>query len=109
MGLHFINGDLAGDALLDPQRPEALIYEPVQGQLKLVGVEFIVDAALWHQTNVGPPVLMGHLAQHVGSPNRYALNAFYELHVWAWRENPHGTFTDFNPRVSCDEFTQNPQ
>ena len=52
-----------------------------------MGVEFIVDAGLWHQTNAGPPVLMGHLTQHVGSPNRYALNAFYELHVWAWKEN----------------------
>jgi hypothetical protein len=30
-------------------------------------------------------------------------------HVWAWRENPHGTFADFNPRVSCDQFTQPPQ
>jgi hypothetical protein len=101
MGLHFIKGDLVGDDQLDPQQPEALIYEPVQGKLKLVGVEFIVDAFLWHQTNAGPPVLMGHLTQYVGSPNRYALNAFYELHVWAWKENPKGVFSDWNPKVSC--------
>lgn len=60
-----------------------------------------MDAALWHQTNVGPPVLMGHLAQYVGSPYRYALNAFYELHVWAWKDNPSGMFADWNPQVSC--------
>jgi len=101
MGLHFINGGLVGDDQLDPQQPEALIYEPVHGQLSLVGVEFIVDAALWHQTNAGPPVLMGHLAQYVGAPNRYALNAFYELHVWAWKNNPSGMFADWNPQVSC--------
>ena len=22
--------------------------------------------------------------------------------IWAWRENPTGTFTDMNPKVSCD-------
>jgi hypothetical protein len=44
---------------------------------------------------------MGHLAHYVGSPNRYALSAFYALHVWAWKSNPKGTFADFNPRVSC--------
>ena len=31
-----------------------------------------------------------------------ALPALYELHVWAWRENPNGTYVDWNPRVSCD-------
>jgi hypothetical protein len=24
--------------------------------------------------------------------------------VWAWRDNPNGTFADWNPRVSCDGF-----
>ena len=24
------------------------------------------------------------------------------LHVWAWRDTPRGTFTDMNPRVSCE-------
>jgi hypothetical protein len=28
--------------------------------------------------------------------------ALYELHVWAWRDNPNGTFVDWNPQVSCD-------
>jgi hypothetical protein len=28
--------------------------------------------------------------------------AFYELHVWAWRDNPHGAFVDWNPAVSCE-------
>ena len=28
--------------------------------------------------------------------------AFYELHVWAWRDNPSGVFVDWNPRVSCE-------
>ena len=30
------------------------------------------------------------------------LPAFYELHVWAWRDNPKGVFADWNTRVSCE-------
>ena len=37
-----------------------------------------------------------------GSPNRYGLPPFYELHVWAWKANPRGAFADMNPAVSCE-------
>ncbi|MGE0813446.1 MAG: hypothetical protein AB7O28_18675 [Vicinamibacterales bacterium] len=103
MGLHYVNGALVGDGVLDPAKPEALMYETSGGRARLVGVEFIVDAATWlAQHGNQPPVLEGQAFQYVGSPNRYALPAFFELHVWAWRDNPHGTFVDWNPRVSCD-------
>jgi hypothetical protein len=49
-----------------------------------------------------PPVLEGQSCQFVGSPNRYTLAAFLELHVWAWRENPNGAFVDWNTRVTCE-------
>jgi hypothetical protein len=26
---------------------------------------------------------------------------FFELHVWAWRENPQGPFADWNDHVTC--------
>jgi hypothetical protein len=38
------------------------------------------------------------------SPNRLALDPFCTLHVWAWKDNPNGTFTNWNPNVSCDGF-----
>src|SRR5882757_6372393 len=47
MGVHYVNGPLVVDGLIDASRPEALIYEPLNGRLRLVGVEFIVDAATW--------------------------------------------------------------
>ena len=108
MGIHFANGVLIGDPALDPQRPELLIYEQRNGRLRLVGVEFLVIAEAWHLTNQGPPVLMGQHFQFVGAPNRYGLPSFYELHVWAWRDNANGMFVDWNPAVSCEEFTGEP-
>src|SRR5262245_18153200 len=37
MGQHYVNGDLAGDDIADPLRPEALVYEPTEdGGLVLV-------------------------------------------------------------------------
>jgi hypothetical protein len=38
------------------------------------------------------------------APNRYGLPPFYELHVWARRNNLHGMFVDWNPAVSCEEY-----
>jgi hypothetical protein len=40
MGIHYPNGALVGDGVLDAQRPEVLIYEQRNGRLRLVGVEF---------------------------------------------------------------------
>ncbi len=105
MGIHYPNGDLVGDGELDAEHPEILIYEQRGGRLRLLGVEYIVIAEAWDAKKLGPPVLMGQHFQYVGSPNRYGLPAFYELHVWAWRNNPNGMFVDWNPAVSCEEYT----
>jgi len=102
MGVHYVNPDLGGDGEIDASRPEALIYEPADGGLKLVGVEFIVIAAAWQAKHETPPVLEGQTFQFVDSPNRYGLPAHFELHVWAWRDNPNGAFVDWNTRVTCE-------
>jgi hypothetical protein len=102
MGIHYINGGLVQDGVIDGNKPEALIYEPWKGGLRLVGVEYIVDAATWMSHNSAPPVLEGQAFQFVSAPNRYGLPAFFELHVWAWRDNPQGAFVDWNNRVTCE-------
>ncbi len=102
MGVHYINGALVGDGEVDATKPEALIYEPRNGAMRLVGVEFIVDANAWMSKHNSPPMLEGQAFQFVGSPNRYGLAAFFELHVWAWRDNPNGAYVDWNSRVSCE-------
>jgi hypothetical protein len=104
MGIHYINGALVGDGLIDETTPEALIYEPVGKRLKLVGVEYIVDSATWLAAhNNVPPQLEGQAFQLIASPNRFGLNPFFELHVWAWRDNPQGAFVDWNNQVSCEK------
>ena len=100
MGIHYLNPSLL-DGTVDPTHPQALIYEPSNGQLSLVGVEFIVDAATWLKKNSGPPVLEGQTFLFVDSPNRYNIPPFFELHVWAWRSNPKGPFMDWNDNVTC--------
>lgn len=110
MGLHFVNGSLVFDeGVLTPEQPEALMYEMRNGRLHLLGAEYIIPAAAWDAHNPGPPALLGQAFAFVDAPNRFGLEAFYELHVWAWKDNPNGTFVDWNPRVSCDGFSENPE
>jgi hypothetical protein len=94
MGIHYVNGTLI-DGTIEIGKPEAVMYEPgPDGKMELIAVEYIATA--------GPKDLEGHLFHFVSEPNRYGLPNFYELHVWAWRENPTGAFADMNPNVSCD-------
>jgi hypothetical protein len=102
MGNHYVNGPLVADGALDASRPEVLIYEPSGGGLRLVGVEFVVIADTWLAHHDGPPVLEGQSFQFISSPNRYGLPAHFELHVWAWRDNPNGAFVDWNNKVTCE-------
>jgi hypothetical protein len=102
MGVHYLNASLLNGEL-DATQPQALIYEPLgAGKMRLVGVEFIVDAATWQKTNAAPPELYQQLLLLIPSPNRYGLDTFYELHVWAWQDNPNGAFVDWNNKVSCN-------
>jgi hypothetical protein len=103
MGIHYVNGALLGQTQLDAAKPQALIYEPMNGKLRLVGVEFIIDAAIWLASNGNtPPALDGQVFQFVGAPNRFNIPSFFELHVWAWRDNPQGAFVDWNNHVTCE-------
>jgi hypothetical protein len=105
MGLHYVNMSLVGDGVLDPTLPEIVIYEQQpNGRLKLIGADYLVFYDDWHATNEAAPELMGQLMHLFESPNRFGLPAFYTLHVWAWKDNPLGTFVNWHSRVSCDSF-----
>ena len=104
MGLHYVNGSLLDDAI-DVAHPEIVLYEPLpDGELQLTGADYLVFAKDWNKKHKDPPQLMGQLFHYFESPNRFGLPAFYTLHVWAWKDNPNGAFTNWNPTVSCDAF-----
>ncbi|TKB06507.1 MAG: hypothetical protein E5V75_34830, partial [Mesorhizobium sp.] len=46
--------------------------------------------AVEYITSKGPASLDGQLFNFNSAPN--GLGEFYELHVWAWKSNPTGTF-----------------
>ncbi len=95
MGIHYVNAEYLKDKKLDIARPQAVMYEPkADGSIELVAVEYI--------TFEGPASLGGQLFNYNSAPNRYGLDPFYELHVWAWKANPSGIFADNNPKVSCN-------
>ena len=106
MGLHYVNLSLVIDNVLDPTKPEIIIYEPLpNGRLKMTGADFLVLRDGWHATNAATPELGGQLMHLFESPNRFGLPDFYTLHVWAWKDNPAGTFSNWHTNVSCDSFT----
>lgn len=109
MGIHFVNGALVGDGKIDFSQPEIILYEPTSnGGYRLTGVDYLVLVQDWKAAgNAAPPELMGQLFHFFESPNRFGLPEFYTLHVWAWKDNPQGTFANWNPNVSCDAY--NPQ
>jgi hypothetical protein len=111
MGMHFVNGSLL-DGEIKAESPEILLFEPLpNGHLRLTGVDYLVLKAAWEANpeHKGPPELHGQLFHLFDAPNRFGLDPFYTLHVWAWKDNPNGTFTNWNPNVSCDAFNPPPQ
>lgn len=110
MGVHYANPSLLGDGELDVTQPEVLVYEPgSDGRLRLVAAEYVTFAEQWEAKHSGEPAsLEGHHFNRLGATNRAGLPPHWELHVWAWKPNPRGTFADYNPIVSCEAFVPAP-
>ena len=98
MGYHWFDHDAIEDIVIDPLRPEGLVYEPLpNGKMHLVAVEWIVPAEAWHAAgNEDPPSVLG---EELGILNP-ALG-WYILHAWVWKPNPSGMFNNWNPDVDC--------
>jgi len=99
MGVHYVNGDLVGDGVIDVNHPEAVLYEHTSSGPKLTAVEYIVPVAAW--AGAQPPELFGRTFMRINAPNRFGLPDFYALHAWIWKANPRGTFLPWNPDVHC--------
>ena len=109
MGIHFVNPALMGapapdgDAVVDPLRPEVLVYEPQEnGRYRLVAVEYLVWRASWDaQHPAHGPEFAGQPFDTSFGEHAHGLPDHYELHAWVWQQNPNGMFAAFNPKVAC--------
>lgn len=103
MGFHAVNGALIGAGVIDPLRPNVLLYAPrSDGSLKLVGVEYMkVDADQNLSTAGDRPSLFGHAFDGPMPGHNPSMPIHYDLHVWVVEGNPSGTFANFNPSISC--------
>jgi hypothetical protein len=102
MGMHYVNGGLVGDDVLDPTRPEALVYDPRGSKnLKLVALEYIVFKDVWDANHLEPPTMFGRQFDFTPAGNRYGIPAFYALHAWIFKNNRAGELEPWNPKVFC--------
>ena len=100
MGVHFLNLGNVGP-VLDPAKPQILIYEPVGDKLVLTAAEWFMPVqvagdkvpTIFGQTLYGP--MDGH------EPIMPASLRHYDLHVWLWKDNPRGMFVSTNASVKC--------
>ena len=94
VGIVYVNPGRLMDGKIDPELPDALIYEPSRNSgPRLVGAEFAIPYAL--AGNIAPTFL-GATFQNEEEFGVFA------LHAWIWRTNPDGLFAETNPKVSCD-------
>jgi hypothetical protein len=100
MGVHFVNLTVQGP--LDPKKPNVLIYEPKDGKLELVAVEWLVplEVAKERPSILGQP-FQGPMEGH--EPLIRAGFHHYDLHAWLFKDNPNGMFSPTNPDVNCDD------
>ena len=121
MGIHYFRPDLLGitgppnprvngtGTHTDFLTPSVLIYEPqADGSLHLTAVELLVFEQAWRTAgHTEPPQYAGQEFYHmVDNPvtdadEAHGFEPHYELHAWLYRENPNGTFAQFNPRATC--------
>lgn len=122
MGVHYFRPDLLQITGVEPRvngtgthtdflTPAVLIYEPqADGSLELVAVENLTFMEAWEAAgNEGKPTFLGvefdMMVDDPATPDVDEAHHFephYDLHVWLYRDNPNGMYTQFNPAVSCE-------
>lgn len=121
MGIHYFNPQLLKVTATEPRvdgestytdwsKPAILIYEPqADGSLELVSVENLVFMKSWEAAgNTAPPEFAGrvwdYMADDPATPGdeAHGFAPHYDQHVWAFRANPEGNLTPFNPAVTCE-------
>jgi hypothetical protein len=96
-GVHYAR--VPFDSTVVMMEPEAIMYEPQQGGgQQLLAVEYIVPFDQWKSPT--PPTVLGEQL------HRNEALGLWVLHVWLFRDNPSGIYSDWNPNVSCANAAQ---
>jgi hypothetical protein len=121
MGIHSLHEGYFADPAVDPAKPEIILYLPQRGGgYVLAGVEWVTEVMVRNPANgsIGPwfapnpwppnfevmnrpPVLFGQTFNGPMAGHEDGRAWHYDLHVWAWEQNPNGDFAQFNPRFTC--------
>ncbi|MDH5591013.1 MAG: hypothetical protein OEZ65_14425 [Gemmatimonadota bacterium] len=99
MGVHFLNPAYIGP-VLDPLKPQVLLYEWVGDELRLNGAEWFAPVAV----SPTAPTIFGRTLDGPMEGHEPILPVelhHWDLHVWLWNDNPNGLFHPTNSNVSC--------
>lgn len=104
-GYHFMNSELFADPLVDPRKPEGLLYaKSEEGEFRLLAVTYMAPAGEEGATSdADRPLLWGHPFDGPMSGDEMGMPAHYFLHAWVFAYNPLGSLAQWNPRVTCDK------
>jgi len=118
LGLHMVNLGIS-QTTFDPSRPQVLLYEPrSSGGLRLVGIGYALQTLgdtspegfaggsdVWHfHRNLcflpdGSVTIAPSAAACQAKSGFFQARTAWLLHVWVWKSNPNGVFTETNPQV----------
>jgi hypothetical protein len=118
LGLHMVNLGIS-QTTFDPTRPQVLLYEPrASGGLRLVGIGYALQTIgdtppegfaggsdVWHFHRNLCFLPDGSVTIAPSAGDCQAKKGFFQartpwlLHVWVWKTNPNGVFTEANPQV----------
>jgi Tfp pilus assembly protein PilX len=118
LGLHMVNLGIS-QTTFDPTRPQVLLYEPrASGGLRLVGIGYALQTIgdtppegfaggsdVWHfHRNLcflpdGSVTIAPSAGDCQTKKGFFQARTAWLLHVWVWKTNPNGVFTEANPQV----------
>lgn len=102
MGYHYVHPELMETPGIDPTLPEVLVYAPTRRGRDLVAVEYLtVDDDQDLSTDADRPTLFGHGFDGPMPGHEPGMPIHYDLHAWAYLDNPSGELAPWNPRVTC--------
>ena len=97
MGYHYFHPELMADLTTDALQPEALVYAPENGTLRLAAVEWVVRGPNSNPPGTSEQPFVLGMGMHILNP----AVGFWLMHAWVWKPNPSGMLEDWNPEVAC--------